>query len=367
MDKRWMAYAIQLGQKNLGTTRENPSVGCVLVKNGCLIGTGTTQANGRPHAETVALKQARERFGKNSTHGATAYISLEPCAHTGKTPPCASTLVAAEIKRVVCPLADPDPRVAGKGFALLRHAGIMVDVGLLSNKAKTAHKGFLSRITRNRPFVTLKLASSLDGQIATQTGDSRWITGSTTRQRVHLERYRHDAVMVGAGTMRADDPVLNVRLGNLDAPRLRIVIDPRLTVPRDGKLLNTPEYGPVKIFCRQGGMAFFQNAEVIPIQNQERSDVKTGPMDLSQILCNLANSGINSVLCEGGGTLAVHLLQSDLVDQLMLFQGNAIIGKEGHSVIGNLNITALIDAPRFERISTQQIDNDSISMLQRVR
>lgn len=360
-DTRWMLYAIQLGARGLGTTGENPSVGCIIVKNGQIIGTGSTQSTGRPHAETVALSQAVQRFGANSTRGATAYVSLEPCAHTGKTAPCAQALIEKGIIRIVCPISDPDPRVAGKGFDMLRQAGIDVDVGLCATQATLAHQGFLSRITRNRPFVTLKLASSLDGKIATHTGDSRWITSSLTRQHVHLARFRHDAVMVGSGTMRADNPVLNVRLGNLRAPRLRIVIDSRLSTPKDSALLTTPLDGPVKIFCRSNDNTHNLNADVVAVPTGD------GMLDLTAVLSHLAGTGINTVFCEGGGTLAASLLQHNLVDQLMLFQGNCIIGNTGHDVIGNLNIKALIDAPRFRRIFTQIMGSDSLSILTRAR
>lgn len=357
-DIRWMHHAIRLGQRGLGTTQENPSVGCVLVKDGHAIGTGTTQPGGRPHAEVAAIAQARQVFGADATHGATAYVSLEPCAHTGKTAPCAQALIEAGLVRVVCPLLDPDPRVAGKGFAVLQDAGIAITKGVLAELAEEAHRGFLSRIRRKRPFVTLKLASTLDGKIATSTGDSRWITGKSARQRVHLERYRHDAVMIGAGTMRADDPVLNVRLGGLQAPRLRVVIDPNLSISSETKLLNTPSYGDVRIYCRVGQEKALPNAQISPVKGQN--------FDLTQVLEDLASYGINTVFCEGGGTLAAHMLKQNLVDQFMLFQGNCVIGDDGRDVMGGLNIQALIDAPQFKRVSTEYIGNDSLSILQRV-
>jgi diaminohydroxyphosphoribosylaminopyrimidine deaminase/5-amino-6-(5-phosphoribosylamino)uracil reductase len=357
-DIRWMQHAIELGRRGTGTTGENPSVGCVLVKDGRLIGTGNTQSGGRPHAEIMAIRQANSRFGEGICNGATAYVSLEPCAHGGKTPPCADALINAGITRVVCPLTDPDSRVAGQGFARLQDAGIIVQIGLLSEQAKEAHQGFLMRVQHNRPFVTLKLASSLDGKIATQTGESRWITGTRAREYVHLERFRHDAVMVGAGTMRADDPVLNVRLGGLTAPRTRVVIDPKLTIRMDSTLLNTPEYGRVKIFCRAGLQHSIFNADVIPISGQT--------FNMQEVLSHLAKDGINSVFCEGGGTLAAHLLRQNLVDRLVVFQGNCIIGQEGTPVTGEMYLNALIDAPRFERVWTQQIKNDSINVLKRI-
>ncbi|HIP24808.1 MAG TPA: bifunctional diaminohydroxyphosphoribosylaminopyrimidine deaminase/5-amino-6-(5-phosphoribosylamino)uracil reductase RibD, partial [Rhodobacteraceae bacterium] len=203
-DPRWMQLALSLGARGLGQVAPNPAVGCVIVRDGRVLGRGWTQPTGRPHAETVALKQA------GNAHGATAYVTLEPCAHQGKTPPCANALIEAGISRVVCPLADPDSRVSGKGFEMLRAAGTTVDIGLMASEARAANAGFLLTKTHNRPLLTLKLALSLDGRIATHTGESRWITGPQARARVQHMRATHDAVMIGRATAEADNPMLAI-------------------------------------------------------------------------------------------------------------------------------------------------------------
>jgi len=239
-DRRFMRLALALGERGLGRSWPNPAVGCVIVKDGRILGRGWTRPGGRPHAETVALAQAGA-----AARGATAYVTLEPCAHHGRTPPCAAALAAAGLARVVTALADPDPRVDGGGHAMLRAAGIVVETGLMAESAATHHRGFLARVTAGRPMLTLKLATSLDGRIATATGESRWITGPASRRMVHALRARHDAVMVGSATARADDPSLTVRgLGIAHQP-VRIVADSRLSTPPGGALGRTAREVPV--------------------------------------------------------------------------------------------------------------------------
>ncbi|MBD3764054.1 MAG: bifunctional diaminohydroxyphosphoribosylaminopyrimidine deaminase/5-amino-6-(5-phosphoribosylamino)uracil reductase RibD, partial [Rhodobacterales bacterium] len=226
-----MAHALALAARGLGRVWPNPAVGCVLVAQGRVVGRGWTQPAGRPHAETVALAQAGDL-----ARGATAHVTLEPCAHHGQTPPCALALVQAGVARVVTALTDPDPRVSGRGHAMLRAAGLAVTEGVLAAEARALQQGFLTRVTRGRPMVTLKLATSLDGRIATATGESRWITGPLARRAVHALRMRHDAVLVGAGTALADDPDLTVRdLGSPHQP-IRLVLDSRLRLPVDSRL-----------------------------------------------------------------------------------------------------------------------------------
>ena len=239
-DRRFLALALSLGRRGQGRVWPNPAVGCVIVKNGRIVGRGWTAPGGRPHAEPIALAQAGA-----AAQGATAYVSLEPCAHHGKSPPCADALIAAGIARVVAPLQDNDPRVAGQGFVRLRAAGVNVSTGLLADEAKADHAGFFIRTEQGRPFVTLKLATSFDGRIATATGDSQWITAGTARRLVHAMRMRHDAVMVGAGTARADDPSLGVRgLGQTHQP-VRVVVSRRLDLPLTGQLARTARDTPV--------------------------------------------------------------------------------------------------------------------------
>lgn len=238
-----MALAISLGRRNLGQTSPNPSVGCVLVKNDVIVGRGYTAPGGRPHAETQALKQAG-----SVANGSTAYITLEPCSHEGKTPPCAQALVEAGVKRAVIATIDPDKRVNGKGISILEAAGIEVKVGVLAEQASLDHAGFFSSQSDCRPWITLKLATSIDGKIATSKGDSKWITGSSARHFVHNMRRKHDAIMVGSGTVISDDPSLNVRdLGTCIQP-YRIVVSSNLEIPVKSNLTKTIYEQPVWIF-----------------------------------------------------------------------------------------------------------------------
>ncbi|MEM6480784.1 MAG: bifunctional diaminohydroxyphosphoribosylaminopyrimidine deaminase/5-amino-6-(5-phosphoribosylamino)uracil reductase RibD, partial [Pseudomonadota bacterium] len=243
-DKRFLSLAIALSRRGLGRTWPNPAVGCVLVRDGRIVGRGATQPSGRPHAEQQALARAGA-----AARGATAYVSLEPCAHYGKTPPCAEALVTAGVVRVVAALQDPDPRVDGQGFDILRAAGVEVDSGLMQDEAAEVLGGFLSRHEKGRPQITLKLALSLDGRIATASGHSQWITGPSARRTVHALRARHDAVMVGAGTARADDPMLTIRDLGISHQPDRIVVSRRLDLPLSSNLARTARDVPVWLCC----------------------------------------------------------------------------------------------------------------------
>ncbi|MCB2111260.1 MAG: bifunctional diaminohydroxyphosphoribosylaminopyrimidine deaminase/5-amino-6-(5-phosphoribosylamino)uracil reductase RibD, partial [Rhodobacteraceae bacterium] len=248
-----MSLALALGRRGLGRVWPNPAVGCVIVREGRIVGRGRTADGGRPHAETVALAEAGA-----AAEGATAYVSLEPCAHHGQTPPCAEALIAAGVARVVTALEDPDPRVAGRGHAMLRAAAIAVTTGVMEPEARAGQQGFLTRVRLGRPMLTLKLAASLDGRIATASGESRWITGPEARRRVHAMRATHDAVLVGAGTARADDPELTVRgLGPTPMPQpvpqpVRVVAARGLDLPRGGKLAKTIAEAPLWLLHGSG-------------------------------------------------------------------------------------------------------------------
>ncbi|MBE9476709.1 MAG: bifunctional diaminohydroxyphosphoribosylaminopyrimidine deaminase/5-amino-6-(5-phosphoribosylamino)uracil reductase RibD, partial [Proteobacteria bacterium] len=303
-----MRLALALGARGLGTTWPNPAVGCVIVKDGRVLGRGWTQAGGRPHAERMALAQAG-----TLAKGATAYVTLEPCAHTGKTSPCADALIVAGIARVVAATGDPDPRVAGKGLDRLRAAGIEVRLGVLEAQAQRDNIGFLTRITKNRPMVTLKLASSLDGKIATRTGESQWITGDASRAYVHFLRATHDAVMVGSGTSLADDPSLTVRLNGLENRHpVRIVLDRNLATPIDSQLGRTAQNVPV--WMCHGPSANSEGwrktgAKLIECPSDQNSLV------LSDLLAKIADAGITRIFCEGGGKLAASLIREGFVDR----------------------------------------------------
>ncbi len=352
-DTRYMALALSLGRRGQGNTWPNPAVGCVIVRDGCIVGRGWTAPGGRPHAEPRALQQAGDL-----ARGATAYVSLEPCAHPGATPPCAEALIAAGVARVVSPLADSDPRVAGRGFAMLREAGIEVTTGVLAEQAARDHAGFFLRTEQGRPFLTLKLASSFDGRIATATGESKWMTGPQARRWVHGLRASHDAVMVGAGTARADDPSLTVRDFGVDRQPLRIVVSRRLDVPLMGNLAKTAREVPVWICHGPDPDPVLERtwtdlgATLIPC------DVARGQIDPGALLRALGDKGLTRVFCEGGGALAASLLSHDMVDELIGFTAGLAIGAEGLPAIGAMGLERLADAPRFQLAETRALGPD---------
>ncbi len=350
-DDRWMRLALALGARGLGQTWPNPAVGCVIVKEGRVLGRGWTGKGGRPHAERVALAQAG-----NAAKGATAYVTLEPCAHTGKTTPCADALIDAGIARVVAACGDPDPRVAGKGFDQLHAAGIDLCKDVCKLEAEQAHIGFLTRVTQNRPAVTLKLANSLDGKIATSTGQSQWITGDASRAYVHFLRATHDAVMVGSGTSVADDPSLNVRLYGLENRKpVRIILDRNLSTPANSQLGRTAKDVPVWI-CHGSGAKRndWDNTAATLVE----CAVESGTLSLTDTLSKLAKKGITRIFCEGGGKLAASLIRAGYVDRLITMTAGIAIGADGIPNLGALGIDALAQAPRFKFISQRQFGND---------
>lgn len=359
-DRQHMAHALGLARRGLGRVWPNPAVGCVLVNGGRIVGRGWTQAGGRPHAETVALAAAG-----SAAQGATAYVTLEPCAHHGQTPPCAAALISAGVARVVSALADPDPRVAGRGHAMLRAAGISVETGLMSAEAAALQQGFLNRIRLGRPMLTLKLAATLDGRIATAEGESRWITGEAARRRVHAMRASHDAVLIGAGTARADDPSLTVRdIGATNHP-VRIVAARGLDLLLDGQLARTAR--DIPLWLMHGAAApeearqSWQQTGARLIEVAETA----GALDPSDMLASLGREGLTRVFCEGGGQLAAALFRAGLVDQIALFSAGLVLGADGRPAIGPLGLSALADAPRFRLGGVEQIGDDTLSLWSR--
>ncbi len=354
-DARWMQLALSLGARGLGQTAPNPAVGCVIVQDGRLLGRGWTQPSGRPHAETMALAQA------GACNGATAYVTLEPCAHTGKTPPCANALVKAGITRVVCPIADPDPRVSGKGFAMLREAGITVDIGLMAKEARAANAGFLLTKEQSRPFITLKLAASLDGRIATASGESRWITGAESRRYVHMLRANHDAVMIGRGTAEADDPMLDIRdLGLSHANPVRVVLDSKLALSPTCRLAQTAAATPLWM-CHSAGAKGLENWAKTSAMLIETPATDTG-LSLHPLLQILAAKGLTRILVEGGGQLAASLITANLVDRLEVFHAGLMLGASGTPALAALSYKSLAEFPRFTRSETKTLGNDTLSI-----
>jgi len=342
-DTRFMQLALTLGQRGMGRVWPNPAVGCVLVRDGLIVGRGRTADGGRPHAEVIALAQAGD------ASGATAYVTLEPCAHHGQTGPCAQALIDAHVGRVVIATTDPDPRVSGRGIAMLRAAGIAVDVGLCADQADVDHAGFFSRVTHSRPFLTLKIAATLDGRIATSTGQSQWITGADARRAVHMMRARHDAVMVGGGTVRADDPTLTVRDLGIARQPVRVIVSNRTLVAPN--LQDSLPQGPVW---------HLHGADVVPSDwaTSIPCATRNGTMDMGAAMTALAARGMTRVFCEGGGALAASLLAAGLVDELVVFHAGCVIGADGTASVAGLNVRALAEAPRFSLVETRPIGAD---------
>jgi diaminohydroxyphosphoribosylaminopyrimidine deaminase/5-amino-6-(5-phosphoribosylamino)uracil reductase len=355
-DRRHMRHALGLAARGLGNVWPNPAVGCVILKEGRVLGRGWTQPGGRPHAERMALDQAGDR-----ARGATAYVTLEPCAHHGKTPPCAEALIAAGVARVVTALTDPDPRVAGRGHAMLREAGIDVVEGVEAEAARRLNQGFLSRVTTGLPLVTLKIATTIDGRIATASGESRWITGPAARRMVHAMRLSHDAVMVGSGTARADDPDLTVRdLGAVHQP-VRIVLDSRLSLSTDSRLGRTARQVPVWM-CHgpnapAASLAAWAETGAVLVPCSALPD---GSLDVRSVLLALGVRGLTRVFCEGGGQLAGSLLRAGAVEELVAFAAGKIIGADGVPAVGPIGLTRLADAPGFSMASIEVVGPDCL-------
>jgi len=356
-DTGHMRAALALARRNLGVTWPNPSVGCVLVANDTVIARGWTQPSGRPHAETEALARAG-----TAAAGATAYVTLEPCSHHGKTPPCAEALVAARIARAVVAVEDPDPRVAGRGFSTLKRAGIRLDVGLLADAAAELNAGFFLRVRDGRPLVTLKVATTLDGRIATHRGDSQWITGETARRRAHALRAQHDAILVGVGTALADDPELTCRLPGLSTRSpVRIVLDPRLRMPLTSKLVRSARQIPTWIAAYPDSDPDRRDAfldcgvELIDVQASSGEQP-----DMHGLMRHLGEQGLTRILVEGGGRVTGALLAEGLIDRVVWFRAGAIMGGDGVPVAAPFGVDRLVQMPRFVRRSVEPCAEDTI-------
>lgn len=360
-----MAAALTLARRGLGQVAPNPAVGCVLVApDGRVVGRGWTQPGGRPHAETEALRRAGA-----AARGATAYVSLEPCNHHGRTPPCARALVDAGVARVVVAALDPDPRVAGQGIKTLEAAGIAVTHGVREAEALALNAGFFTRLAEGRPLFTLKVAASLDGRIATASGDSRWITAAGARARGHLLRAEHDAILIGIGTALADDPMLTCRLPGLEGRSpVRVVVDSAARLPVTGKLAASARDVRTIVFATEA------KAEPGAVRrlNDAGVEVVVGPadpsggVDLAGMASELAAEGLTRVLVEGGGGLAAGLLKAGLVDRLAWFIGPAVIGGDGIAAVAPLGLAALAEAPRFTLDRAVTVDGDVFATYSRV-
>jgi len=326
-DYRFLKTAISLGYRSIGHTWPNPSVGCVIVKNNHIVGTGNTALSGRPHAEKIALDQA-----KSEALDSTVYVTLEPCSHFGKTAPCTSELIKAKVRRVVCPLKDPNPRVNGKGFETLRRYGVVVDNSpILLKELKKLNQGFITSIEKQRPFIALKLAMSLNGKIATQTNKSNWISGAKSRNFVQLIRSHYDAIMIGTETAFWDNPRLNLRDQFSDLPQpAKIIIDKDLKLSK--KINFTKSKAAEKLFFVHDINLEKEKTKYMEVKGINTigvSTLKNGNLNLDEIFKKLSKLGLTSVLVEGGGKIATSLLEFKLVDKLILFTAGIILDKNG--------------------------------------
>jgi len=351
-DHAYMARAIALTERGRDTATPNPSVGCVIVNGNEVIGEGWHERAGEPHAEVRALQAATR-----SAEGATVYVSLEPCAHHGRTPPCVDALIAAKVARVVAAIEDPNPQVSGAGAKRLRDAGIRVDVGLMAAQAEEAHIGFLARMRRGRPWIRVKTAASLDGRIALANGESRWITGEPARRDVHALRARSCAILTGIGTVLRDDPDLTVRYVECKRQPRRILIDSRLEVPLDSKLLK----GEPPIIFTVTGEAKRRKALKdmgIEVVQAPPDRYKPGKSDLAAIARDLAARGFNEVTVETGGKLSGSLLAAGVVDEIVFYFSPKLLGDSAQGMFALPEMTRLEQALRPRMIDVRFIGED---------
>jgi diaminohydroxyphosphoribosylaminopyrimidine deaminase / 5-amino-6-(5-phosphoribosylamino)uracil reductase len=357
VDHGMMARALQLAERGMWTTTPNPRVGCVLARDGEIVGEGWHEKAGESHAEVNALRAAGER-----ARGATAYVTLEPCSHHGRTPPCAEALVAAGVSRVVAAMSDPNPLVAGKGLAMLRAAGIEATSGLLENEARELNIGFVSRMTRGRPWLRLKAAASLDGKTALNNGVSQWITGPDARRDGHRWRARACAILTGIGTVRDDDPQLLVRDVETTRQPLRVVVDSRLETPLSARIL---QGGPVLVAVavddeKRANLLRAAGAEVLLLPNA------AGKVELKDLLEELGRRGINEVHAEAGIKLNGSLLREGLVDELLLYLAPCLIGHDASGLFNLPELTSLDGKCPLKIRDLRQIGED-IRLIARLR
>lgn len=360
-DVRYMALALALGRRGLGRTWPNPAVGAVVVKDGGIVGRGWTQPGGRPHAETEALRRAGP-----SAPGATLYVTLEPCSHHGKTPPCADAIIAAGIARVVSPMVDPNPEVAGAGHWRLAEAGIVVEVGIGAAEARREHAGHIRRMQDGRPHVTIKLAVSADEKVGLAGRKPVRITGERAGARVHLMRAMSDAILTGIGTVLADDPLLTCRLpGMADRSPVRVLLDDGLQVPLTSRLVATARQTPLWVVT--GAASSREREEALAAHGALvlRAAGQGGRLGLATVLKLLAGRGITRLMVEAGPILTAALLRADLVDDAALFRAPSTIGPDGIDALDGLPLSALTRSPRLRAVGSEAIGSDMAETFER--
>jgi len=357
-----MGLALGQARRGQGRTFPNPSVGAVVFRGDRVLGRGVTRPPGGPHAEVVALEAALARYGPRSVDGAAMAVTLEPCCFTGRTGPCTRAIVEAGIRRIYIGCRDPHIRVAGRGLRALRAAGVEVELGVREAACREHHRGFISVCKRGRPFVTLKLASTLDGRIATAGGESRWITGPEARRAVHRMRARSDAVMVGSGTVLADDPELTARRGDRVLHRpVRVVVDSKLSVkPAAGLYQGLDAAARTWVLCREGarGRRAIRETGARIFELPALGPARAGHLDLAAGMQALAAAGLTSVLVEGGGGLAAALLRSGLVDEIHWMLAPSLLGGDGRPALAELGIECLGEMVRLESLGTRRLGAD---------
>ena len=362
-DEAYMSAALALGRRNLGRTAPNPSVGALVVKDGVIIARGFTAPGGRPHAEAIALEAAGA-----AARGATLYVTLEPCSHHGETPPCVDAIIAAGVARVVCAMEDPDPRVAGDGHARLRDAGVDVLVGVEAAAARADHLGHILRVTKRRPMVTLKLAQTADGYAAGAAHDPRLhITGPVTDAFTHIQRSLHDAILIGSGTAREDDPLMTVRAPGVIAKPLRVVLDEKLSLSPRSRLASTARETPLLVIAGEAvGEPAARTFERMTGAEVVRVAMFEGRIDLLAALRLLADRGVTRVFCEGGPSVAESLLAADFADEVILHKGVKPLGREGRLALTPVARAALEDPARYRLIETRALGADVMTRYARV-
>lgn len=351
-DEFYMRLALQMAEKTQGQTGTNPLVGCVIVKEGRIVGLGAHLQRGSHHAEIHALQMAGD-----AAEGSTVYVTLEPCSHFGRTPPCADRLISERVARVVVAAQDPNPQVAGSGIERLRRHGVAVDVGILGDEASRLNEVFNKYITVGRPFVTLKTASTLDGRIATRTGDSKWITGESSRGYVHELRHRHRAIMVGVDTVIADDPSLTTRLPVPALTPVRIVVDSRLRIPTDARVVRDGQAKTIVLSTKQASIEQAMKLNALGVEVLRCGD---GPrVDLAAAMRSLAEREIPSVLLEGGGRLNGAMLEAGLVDKIVLFFAPKLVGgADAPTGFAFAGVERMGDALSLDRMEVERFGDD---------
>lgn len=358
-DARYMLLALSLGRRGLGNAHPNPAVGAVIVKDGVIVGRGWTQPGGRPHAEVEALRHA-----KRSAKGATLYVTLEPCSHEGKSPPCADAVIKAGIARVVSALEDPNPEVAGQGHARLRDKGIAVDIGLCADAARRAHAGHIARIQRSRPHVMLKMAISADGKVGLAGRKQIAISGEAARDRVYMLRAQSDAILVGIGTILSDNPRLTCRLpGLFERSPIRVVLDAKLSVPMSVTVISTLRDTPTWIFTSHKASPIAEDILQQKGAKVFRVDETQGRLDLDEVLKILAEQGVTRLLVEGGPKVAASLVAADLVDEAVLLRSPKTIGDDGIAPLEGLKLEALTG--RLKSHGSEALGADTIEVYER--